>query len=363
MKTKTYASIALSWLLLLNSTYAFSEPQTTEEIYALAQKRLPILLETNIDTTNEQGNTALHLAIENNQLNTVKYLLEQGANVNVGLIPKTKTKSQSTGALDLFLEQRIQFTHYFSTPSTLQVYGDRIYEMTPFECDLKEKIENIRIPLLLPISHLVCALIKERALKDKNFTSQPQYATELPLSQAILQGNPEIISLLLNHNADVNGKSITRLTPFMAALLSNFEREETLELLTTLLENGADVNLTDDHWWILDKADVFHFNTYLDVALYYGWQEIAMFLREKGAQTNLITESKDWDEYLKMVELPEFKPLSSQEIDTKFKAQKRLKALPHRKRIARKCNSQRTPMFKTPPHIRLELKGQGVKRY
>ena len=61
-------------------------------------------------------------------------------------------------------------------------------------------------------------MVKERGLKDKNLTSQPQYATELPLSEAILQGNMDIIALLLRYGADVNGKSITRLTPFYRSI-------------------------------------------------------------------------------------------------------------------------------------------------
>ena len=79
----------------------------------------------------------------------------------------------------------------------------------------------------------------------------------------------EIITLLIRYGADVNGKSITRLTPFIAALMSDWTMEHKLDVLSYLVAQGAKVNETDNHWWILDSEGSFQFHSYLDVTRHY----------------------------------------------------------------------------------------------
>lgn len=57
---------------------------------------------------------------------------------------------------------------------------------------------------------------------------------------AILCGNIECVEVLINNGADVNKQSKTYLTPLHLAV-----HQEDLELITLLLENGADKSIVD----------------------------------------------------------------------------------------------------------------------
>ena len=73
LKTNIYIFFAVFSSLF--SVYAKPKPATTEQVYALATIQLPIALGSDINVTNEDGDTALHLAIRKNQFNTVKFCL------------------------------------------------------------------------------------------------------------------------------------------------------------------------------------------------------------------------------------------------------------------------------------------------
>ena len=254
---KKYTCSILFSLCLLFCVRAAPKPQTTEEVYVLAMMQMPIGIATDINVTNEDGDTALHLAIRNNQFNTIKFLLSQGADPNIGRIETTNTEQEKANTLQSLLEEYLPFAENFWKPNTLYLYEDRMYEMSPFELTIKEKIENIDTPILKKVLHLGCALVKERELKQKNFTSQPQYAIELPLNEAMLRGDMKIIALLIKSGADVNGKSIARTTPIMATLANECTREETFEQIKYLVEQGANATETDPHWWLFDGEEPF----------------------------------------------------------------------------------------------------------
>ena len=106
MKNKFYFSLKpIIYTTVFCSFFRLTQHQklsTTEQVHALATLQIPIESGNDINITNENGDTALHLAIRKNQLNTVKFLLDQGANVNIGLIPQQKPIDKSTSPFELF---------------------------------------------------------------------------------------------------------------------------------------------------------------------------------------------------------------------------------------------------------------------
>ena len=74
--------------------------------------------------------------------------------------------------------------------------------------------------------------------------------------------------------------------------MSNWTTEYKLTLLSYLIKQGANINETDEHWWILDCEGSFQFHSYLNVTMHYDWHELTAFLIENGAENNLESTSK-----------------------------------------------------------------------
>lgn len=93
--------------------------------------------------------------------------------------------------------------------------------------------------------------------QDSDLLRQPRFLRWLgprskrtPLHYAVLNGNSELVKLLINHKANVNAKSFYSMTPLHYAAEEGF-----IDIARLLLENDAEVNITDQFGWVpLSKA-------------------------------------------------------------------------------------------------------------
>ena len=92
-----------------------------------------------------------------------------------------------------------------------------------------------------------------------------------PLWTAAVSGHLDIAKILIERNADVNGRTSSNSTPLRAA--AYFGR---LDIVSCLVENGADVNARNKYE-----------NTPLMIACYNGHSQVVTYLIESGANIDL----------------------------------------------------------------------------
>ncbi len=148
----------------------------------------------------DDSKTALIFAIENENIDIVKLLLDNGADFNS--IPQ-----EGYSALEASVE--------------------------------KGNIEVVK--LLLDFGAQI-----DKKLEDCG--TQCGCYHESVLIVALLNGNLEIAKLFINKGADVNRKSYLSQSPLMIAVEKGYT-----EIVKLLLEKGADVSVNDTHWSIAFK--------------------------------------------------------------------------------------------------------------
>jgi ankyrin repeat protein len=108
------------------------------------------------------------------------------------------------------------------------------------------------------------------ALEDRIDLNLPGPEGDLPLTLAARVGSPEIVKLLLENHAAINGKNINGQTALSAAIFAG-----NTQIAKLLIERNADVNIPDQE---------------LVTALMYsairGSHEIAALLLQRGANVN-----------------------------------------------------------------------------
>lgn len=162
------------------------EPPTAKELLQAANSpdddRLVMLLDaftTDIDTTNDRGFTALHLAIYQRSVKAVNALLDHGANIEA------------------------QQTSFRLRPLLIAVQIDAI--------------------------DIVACLLRRGALPDSDALRST------PLHEAIRRGNVEIAQLLLDYGADVNAVSSDGREPLFVAVWKRHPK-----IIKLLLDRGAE---------------------------------------------------------------------------------------------------------------------------
>jgi hypothetical protein len=129
-------------------------------------------------------------------------------------------------------------------------------------------------PEVVPLYY--AAMLGFRDLAEHLITERPEHVNardanqETPMHTAARAGHADIVSLLVDHGADVDGrKKFDRTALFVASTGGKVEAGQ------CLLDRGADINaLNDDN------------ETPLFQAVYYGHVEFARMLLEGGARTN-----------------------------------------------------------------------------
>ena len=204
-----------------------------------------------VDFRDQYGRTSLHCATISGQIETMRVLLELGADVNA----QCDSHGYDSGC----------------TPLRYAVLCEYTLEVVQLLLEKGARLNPSVIPMVTPI-HDAAALNLQDALKlllghglDANAKAMDG---STPLHFAACNEHTEVVSILLVHGADINAQSHDGVTPIYIAAERRLKK--TLRLL---LDNGANPNLETDEQL-----------TALDVALIKGFVDIALVLVEGNAK-------------------------------------------------------------------------------
>ncbi|XP_059171171.1 ankyrin-3-like [Physella acuta] len=176
----------------------------------IALKLLDYRADINICT--ENGFNALHFAVENGCLEAVKRIIKMGCDVN-------------------------QQTKDGNTPLTLASDVDVVNALCAAGADINYVINGESV-ITNAIRHYRSGVIDQLINEGCNINSA---VPDPPLISAISMNKKRIMNLLLMRGADVNIMSSTGIAPLMVA-----SRLNSLGIISDLLENGADINKANE---------------------------------------------------------------------------------------------------------------------
>lgn len=156
--------------------------------------KIVTLIEHNayIDARDHNGQTPLHYAIQSGNTEVAKYLIDNGANLNIQ-------------------------DNYYQKTNTQYVY--------------------YKSPLHYAVESGDTEIAKYLVDHGANPNIQDAYSST-PLQSAIYSGNTEVVEYLLDHNADPNSKGHYSTSPLLAAVKLGHT-----EIVKNLVEHGADLNV------------------------------------------------------------------------------------------------------------------------
>lgn len=280
-----------------------------------------------IDARDHNGQTSLHYAIQSGNTEVAKYLIDNGANLNIRDNYYHKTSTQYVyykTPLHYAIESgNIEIAKYLidrgANPNVQDAYSkatlfSAIYsgntEIVKYLLDHNADPNSKSFPLLAAIklghTEIVKSLVEHGAdLSIKNMSAQTllHYAIELkhteiakylidhgvgidtrdissgksPLHFAMHMKNIEVVKYLIDHNANIDVLDSYGLTPLHLAVdLGN------KEMIEQLVERGANVNVQDNDGW-----------TPLVHAVRYGRLDAVKYLIENGADINTVGKEGD----------------------------------------------------------------------
>jgi ankyrin repeat protein len=198
-----------------------------------------------VKDTDEAGKTALHFA-QNKQIAAV--LLQSGAEL------ECKTKKGATPLFGAVFNKHFDVVGFLvSKGADVNAKGDQNF--TPLHLAARYADKEI-VRLLLDN----CSDVNAQALKGGG----------TPLSQAVPQGDLEIIKLLWEHGAKIDLGDVYGATPLHVAAFAGKK-----EIAQFLVEKGADVNAKDVHGW-----------QPIHRAAFFGRDEIVTLFLSKGVDVN-----------------------------------------------------------------------------
>ncbi|TGL98038.1 hypothetical protein EHQ76_13475 [Leptospira barantonii] len=237
----------------------------------------------NVNGINDKGGSLLSKAVQFGFIKTVSLMIQKGANVNFGLESNEFSYpialAVSNGNLDIvkiLTENGAQINAKPGRVAPLLLASHTnhpaiVKYLTKKGADVNfvSTVNGATITAL----ELACSsnfMEVAEALLDHggnpNFSGQKDGRT--PLFLAAMEGNNDIIKLLLSEGADVNGRSKSGFTALFDAI--GYNKIDTVKLL---IKKGADVNVVD-----LDG------DTPLKVAIHRKFTDIETLLRENGAK-------------------------------------------------------------------------------
>ena len=183
-----------------------------------------------INDADENGDTALMYAVQNNNIELVRLLLENGADVNI-------ENEQAETALHYAAEQQVNLQilelllNRGADPNSKDFIGN-----TP----LHISIQNHNLPL--------CQLLLQNGA-DPAVQNGEGYGS---IFVSLLESQPQILRELLGAGANPNVISENdQLTPLLYLISYLPNTNITLQLCEILLQNGADPNLTKNSYPII----------------------------------------------------------------------------------------------------------------
>ena len=247
---------------------------------------------TNIESENNDGYTALKLAVLNNYTDVAEELINAGANPNIRI---------NTEPLLLFALNKlnIDIVKLLIESKRLNINIQDKHDNTALLIAVKQKNPDIVEKLLakgadanignnkneMPIIMALNSIVSRSSPKiimdlinsgaDVNYVSRDEEKTPLHLASEI-RDLADVVNVLITKGANVNALTANGETPLYIASRSN-----NIDIVKTLLNNNADVNIATNKG-----------STPIKVAYNNRYYELANFLLENGATADKETMEK-----------------------------------------------------------------------
>ncbi|MCL2276786.1 MAG: ankyrin repeat domain-containing protein [Treponema sp.] len=205
-----------------------------------------ILTPSNIESTDKNGHTILHIASIEGKAWAVHEVIAVSASASNGIINKKDNAEKS--ALDYALERPDSADHMetaeqlilagaYSENPMFQYMGPAVRSAN-YNIRRNDGLAPIHFAVIDDNAGLITFLLNKKIDLDVKSVSG---ATAL--HEAVRKGNVSVISLLLSNGADPNARDAKGNTPLHTGVPSEVHRE----VITLLLAYGADPNLRDEH--------------------------------------------------------------------------------------------------------------------
>ena len=231
----------------------------------LEAAKLLLAAKANINQTDANAITPLIMAIVNNRVDVARFLIEQGADIQAadwyGRTPLwAAVETRNMDVDNATFANSVDRAPLLDIIRTLLERGARV---------------NVRMKEVPPIRRAFLRVTGSLSWVD--FTGQTPFLT------AALAADVDAMRLLLKHGADPHISTFAGTTPLMAAAGLNWvdisslgSEDESIEVITTLLERGADINAVNELG-----------ETAAHGAAQRGADKIMRFLAEKGARLDV----------------------------------------------------------------------------
>ena len=245
---------------------------------------------TKIDEKNEHGNTFLHLAADNGNIEVLKYLVSQGANVNVkdnyGRTPLQVAVNKnnlemveyliSHGA-DVNVKDSFSKSPLHDAASIGNIETVQILISHGAQINAKDKINKTPLHHSVEKGH---KKITQYLISKNGVVNTKDDRGKYPLHYAASFGDLEQVKYLISKGAAVNARDKFDLCPLHDA--ADYEH---LEIVKYLLSQGADVNAKGAY--ILGVINRTLGCTPLHIAAFRGNLKVVKYLISQGADVNL----------------------------------------------------------------------------